>query len=113
MKTCVSSYSFSKLLNSGEHTQLSIIKLAKELGFDGIEFINLTPPKGTTCAEYALQLREECEKNRLEIVNYTIGSELLNAENFDKEIERLCGEVDIAVLLGAKGMRHDATGGFR
>ncbi|HZJ77592.1 MAG TPA: sugar phosphate isomerase/epimerase family protein [Clostridia bacterium] len=113
MKTCVSSYSFSKLTNSGEYDQLSIIKLAKEIGFDGIEFTQLAPPKGITPMEYALMLKEECAKNKLEIVNYTIGAEILNAENLDKEVERLCDEIDVAALLGVKGMRHDATGGYK
>ncbi len=112
MKTCVSSYSFSRLIGSGEQTQLSIIKIVKNMGFDGIEFTNLDPPKGTSPLDFAAQLREECAKNRLEIVNYTIGAELLNAESLDKEVERLYGEVDIAARLGAKGMRHDATRGF-
>jgi sugar phosphate isomerase/epimerase len=112
MKTSVSTYSFSKLIKSGEYTQLSVIRLAKSMGFDGIEFTNLLPPKGVEQKEYALDLREECAKNRIEVVNYTIGAELLNADSLDKEVERLYEQVDVAALLGAKGMRHDATRGF-
>ncbi|NLB36591.1 MAG: sugar phosphate isomerase/epimerase [Clostridiales bacterium] len=112
MKTSVSTYSFSKLIKSGEFTQLSVIRLAKNMGFDGIEFTNLEPPKGVEPKEYALELREECAKNKIDVVNYTIGAELLNAESLDKEVERLYEQADIAALLGAKGMRHDATRGF-
>ena len=40
MKICVSSYSFSQLLNRGLHTQLSVIQLAAELGLEGITAIH-------------------------------------------------------------------------
>ena len=111
MKTCVSSYSFQPMLSSGELTQLQLIGKVKEMGFDGIEFIDLMPEDGMSVEEYAKRLRDESEKKNLPIVNYTIGAELLNRP-LDVECERLFRQVDIAEILGASGMRHDATGGF-
>ena len=111
MKTCVSSYSFQPMLSSGELTQLQLIGKVKEMGFDGIEFIDLMPEDGMSVEEYAKRLRDESEKKNLPIVNYTIGAELLNRP-LDEECERLFRQVDIAEILGASGMRHDATGGF-
>lgn len=111
MKTCVSSYSFQPMLSSGELTQLQLIGKVKEMGFDGIEFIDLMPEDGMSVEEYAKRLRDESEKKNLLIVNYTIGAELLNRP-LDEECERLFRQVDIAEILGASGMRHDATGGF-
>ncbi len=111
MKTCVSSYSFQPLLKSGELNQLELISKVKEMGFDAIEFIDLSPHNGMEVKDYAKLLRDESERVGLPIVNYTIGAELLNRP-LKEETERLFGQVDIAEILGAKGMRHDATGGF-
>ncbi len=111
MKICVSSYSFQPMLKSGEISQLGLIKKVKEMGFDGIEFTDLSPENGLSEREYAQMLREESERLNLPIVNYTIGAELINRP-LDEECERLFGKVDVAAILGASGMRHDATGGF-
>ncbi|MEE1012298.1 MAG: sugar phosphate isomerase/epimerase family protein [Acutalibacteraceae bacterium] len=109
MKIGVSSYSFQQLISSGEETQLSIIKKAKDMGFDGIEFIDLSAPEGVSEAEYAKMLREESEKVGLPIIAYTISANLLSESGLDAEIERVCRKVDIAEILGAKCLRHDAA----
>lgn len=109
MKIGVSSYSFSQLINSGRETQLSIIKIAKEMGFDGIEFTDLNTPDGMTEAEYAQQIREESEKLGLPVIIYTIGANFLDEKGLDAEVERVCRKVDIAKILGAKKLRHDAA----
>ncbi|MGI6248448.1 MAG: sugar phosphate isomerase/epimerase family protein [Acutalibacteraceae bacterium] len=113
MKTCISSYSFNRLLQSGEYTQLSLVKLVKEMGFDAIEFTDLIVPENMRKADYATQIREECDKFCLPVANYTVGAELLGCSDFDEEIARICEQVDTAVILGAKGLRHDASGGFK
>ena len=58
MKIGVSSYSFQQLISSEEETQLSIMKKAKDMGFDGIEFIDLSAPDGVSEIEYAERIRE-------------------------------------------------------
>ena len=113
MKVSVTIYSFMQLISSGKKTPLECIGIAKEMGFDAIEFVDLCPENGLTQLEYAEILREESEKAGLPIVNYTIGADFLNCEDFNKEVERLCAQVDIAKILGAKGMRHDATVGYK
>lgn len=109
MKIGVSSYSFQQLISSGEESQLSIIKKAKEIGFDGIEFIDLSPAEGIGEAEYAAMLKEESEKVGLPITAYTISANLLSEEGLDAEVERVCKKIDIAAILGAKCLRHDAA----
>lgn len=109
MKIGVSSYSFSQLLNSGKETQLSIMKIAKEMGFDGIEFTDLSVPEGMTEAEYAKQIKAESERLDLPVIIYTISADFLSEKGLDAEVERVCRKVDIAKLLGAKKLRHDAA----
>ena len=111
MKTCVSSYSFSAYMNQNGKTQADLINLAKDMGFDAIEFTDLCPPEGMTQLEYAVVLREQAERAALPIANYTIGAQLLT-DDVSAEIARLCTQADVAAVLGAKGMRHDATGGW-
>ena len=113
MKFSVSSYSFQRLLNSGKYTQLDLISVAKEMGFDGIEYIDLMPTDGMSDLEYAAVLRNAAEKAGIEIVAYTIGADFLGEKGWEAEAQRLFSQVDVAEALGAKRMRHDATGGFK
>ncbi len=108
MKTAISSYSFQHAIHRGEETQHSIIAKAKAMGLDAIEFIDLCPPEGISEEDYAVSLRDEAAKENIAIAAYTVGADLLR-DDLDAEVERLCRKVDVAVLLGAKLLRHDAT----
>lgn len=112
MKIGVSSYSFQQLINSGKETQLTIMKKAKEMGFDGIEFIDLSAPEGMSETEFASLIREESEKLSLPVIAYTISANLLNDKGLEAEVERICRKVDVAEILGAGCMRHDAAWGM-
>ncbi len=68
MKYSVSSYSYSQLTSSGEYTEKQLIALAKEMGFDGIEFAEIHAPEGTDKLAYARELHKEAEKQELPIV---------------------------------------------
>lgn len=113
MKTAISSYSFSAMIRQGE-TQFTVISKAKELGFDAIEFTDLTPPQGVSELEFAAQLRDEANRCGIEICCYSVGADLLGGCGGDlaAECERLKRKVDVAAVLGAKLMRHDATFAF-
>ena len=110
MKYSVSSYSYSQLRNSGEYTEIELIALAKEMGFDGIEFAEIHTPEGKDKLEYAAELKAEADKVGIEIVCYCIGADFLKNEN---QVEDLKKEIDVAAALGVKLMRHDATSGFK
>ena len=110
MKLSVSSYSFNQYLKAGKMTLQDTVDKAAEMGFEGIEFIDL--PKDLPYAErlaLAKELRERVEKQGLSMVAYTIGARLWQPteELLRAEIERVKGEVDIAKALGAPLLRHD------
>lgn len=115
MKIGVSSYSFSNLVKQGTLTEFEIVKKANELGFDVLEFAGLTVPEGETLPSYASKIKKECDFVGIEMGNYTIFADFINGSDGDlnKEIDRLKGEINIAKILGAPGMRHDSTWGFK
>ena len=113
MKTSVSSYSYSNYMRQSGKNQLDLVALAKEMGFEAIEFTDLCAPEGVSQADFARQIRAEADRVGIDISSYTIGADFLNAEDLDKEVERLQGQVDIAAILGVRVMRHDATGGYK
>ena len=52
-------------------SQLNCIGLAKEIGFDAIELVEVIPHDGSSKTEYAKRLREECASTGMDISNYT------------------------------------------
>ncbi len=114
MQIGVSSYSYSPLVKSGDMQQIDVPLKAKEMGFDVLEFSTISVPEGRTLEDFAAELRRACDSAGIPVANYTIGADFLNGSEGDleAEIERVKGEVRIAEILGAPGMRHDASGGF-
>lgn len=113
MKWSLSSYSLSRYMNEGTLTQLGCISRAKELGFEYIEFSEIIPHDGSSKVEYAKRLREECDRLDMHISSLVVGADFLLPESgcVETEIKRVKEMVDIAHILGAKHMRHDATRG--
>lgn len=112
MKYAVSSYSFHSKIQSGEMTQLDTVRAAAEMGFDGIEFIDLTPCQNPTLADqlaYAKEIAQEATARGIEVVAYTVGANLFHtsAEASEREVSRMCGQIDVAHALGARVCRHD------
>ncbi len=109
MKLSVSSYSFAKYAKREKCNYEHICDLAKEMGFEGIEFINLDDKALMIECEplaEAKKIREYCAKIGLSVVAYAIGADFL-LEDIDAEIERICRCVDVCAELGAPVMRHD------
>ena len=67
MRYSVSIYSFMQYLQDGRLTPLSCIGKAKEMGFDGIEYVDFVFPKGEDPKDYAKRLREEAERTGIAI----------------------------------------------
>ncbi len=112
MKFSVSTYSLSGLVGKNGVTEKDLIKIAKDIGFDGIEFAEIHTPENKDKKEYAKELNEECKKVGIIPVQYSIGADFLN-NDIEKEIDRLKYEVEVAEILGVSGMRHDGTSGFQ
>lgn len=114
MQIGVSSYSFSRLVGKGEMTELEVVEKAREMGFDTLEFSTIHVPEGETLPSYAEKLRKACDRAGFRVANYTVPADFINGSGGDlrAEIERVKEEVRIAEVLGAPGMRHDATRGF-
>lgn len=115
MKIAVSSYSYSQLLKTGALNQFTCIAKAKEMGFDAIEFVDILPHDGSSVKEYAAKLKQEAQRLEMPISNFTFSADFLSGCNGDTraEIERVKGQIDIAEILGAKSVRHDATVGYK
>ena len=113
MNLAVSSYSFERLISSGEMTQLDCIAKAKEIGFDAIEFVDILPPQGVAIEEYAKVLAQECAQQGIRISCFTFGADFILGSNGDtqSEIERVKKKIDLAAILGVNLVRHDAARG--
>ena len=114
MKKSVTSYCFDRKLKSGELDLLQCVLCAAETGFDAIEFTDFMPPEGYSEREYAAVLREEADKNHIEISAFSVGAELLRSDGTVSRdaVERVKSKVDVAAALGCRVMRHDVTRGF-
>ena len=104
-----SSYSFQPYISRGEFAQIDSIKKAKELGFEAIEFTELSPYNGLSDIEYAKLIKKTADELDMKISAYAVGANLARRDKakLDAEIERLKHCVDVAFELGAKYMRHD------
>ena len=109
MKIAVSSYSFSQALYDGRMTIMDVIPKAKEMGFEGIEFVR----QGQTIEELkvlAPKLKAQAEEYGIEIISYMAGADFL-LNGIEKQVKDLKEEVEIAYLMGASRLRHDSTQG--
>ncbi len=111
IKTAVSSYSFSKAVAAGRLTEFDCVAKAAEMGFEGVEFSGLSPRAGESKTEYARALKAEAARCGIPIVNYCTTADFLK-NDFDRQVETLRGELELAAELGVPTMRHDATFGY-
>lgn len=111
MKIAVSTYSLEQEMSAGRMSQLDTVSKIRKMGADAVEFVDVRPPEGTSRLDYARRLGEACREAGLLVSNYTVGADFLKSSVKD-EVQRLQGELELAVALGAKSVRHDVTGGI-
>ncbi len=111
MKIGVSSYSFNHYLSETKCGYEKILEIAKEIGFSGVEFINLrneTWGEGDGEESIARRIREKADALGLAIPAYTVHANFL-CDDPEAEVARICHDLDISALLGAGVLRHDAS----
>lgn len=112
MKIGVSSYSYNHHMKATGADYFEVARLAKEHGFDAIEFLDIVKRDcDETAIDTARALKAHCEELGIEICAYTIGADLLNGRGGapEDEVARLCYNLDICKALGAPVMRHDVV----
>ncbi len=112
MKISVSSYSFQQYIKQGKLTQYDTVEEARKIGLEAIEFIDMCPKAEATLdeqKEYAYKIRSRADELGMTINAYTIGANLFRGsdEENEKEVKRLCDQLDVANILGVSVMRHD------
>jgi sugar phosphate isomerase/epimerase len=109
MKISVSSYSFNQYIGKGKIKLQDTVKLVAELGFSGIEFIDLPGDTYDEKRSLARELRQSADSHGLTIIAYSIGANLAlsTQSELDAEVSRICRQLEIANVMGCSVMRHD------
>ena len=110
MKTCISTYSFDRLLQTGKFTHYDAIDHVKALGIDAVE-LQLDakrPPVGESLESYADKLTSYARGLGLDVPILTVTANF-HCENPRAEVTRICACVDAAAACGIPMLRHDAT----
>ena len=104
----VSAYSFAKHMKATGADCFQIADLAKQMGFDAIEYTGaaLAGERAADDLELACRLRAHCEEIGLKIVALCQGADFLNRG--PEEVEKIKHHVDLAAAMGAPVVRHDA-----
>lgn len=110
MKIGVSTYSLSRAILAKEMSVLDVIDYTAEIGGQHVEIV----PFGFNLKENPAlidQIRDKASQLQIDISNYAIGANFANTneQEYEKEIERVMAEVDVAHRLGVKLMRHDVA----
>ena len=101
MKIGISSYSFEKYRKETGADLFEVCRLAREIGFDAIEFIDLGTPDPIATAK---ELRAYCKEIGLTIASHTIGADLVNGDEEEILSKLTAGtatDSDIWTLLSA------------
>lgn len=110
MKTCISTYSFDRLLKGGQFSHYDAIDQIKMLGMDAVE-LQLDakrPPEGESFESYTKKLATYARERGLDVPILTVTANF-HCEDPCAEVKRVCACVDVAAGCGIPMLRHDAT----
>ncbi|MBE6584303.1 MAG: sugar phosphate isomerase/epimerase [Ruminococcaceae bacterium] len=110
MKISVSSYSFAQYQNAGKLDMITTLEKAREMGFEAIEFTDLPGGDHEKKCELAAKLRKRADELGMDINAHTVSANLYRGNDADNayEVERIKRKLDVAKILGASVLRHDA-----
>lgn len=106
MKTCVSTYSFHRLVDKGELDLFGVIDKIHEMGIPAVE-----PVLDDKTLPLCGKLTEHARKLGLTVPIYTTGANFL-CPDVEAEIRRVEKHIDAASDAGIPLLRHDITHGF-
>jgi sugar phosphate isomerase/epimerase len=115
MKLGLSSYSLNREIARGAMTLEGTIDWAAAQGAECMELVPFAfrfDDPDTLAIDYGriAAIRKHARDAGIELVNYSVLANLLvEGEEREKAIERVCHEVDIAAELGMPRMRHDIS----
>ncbi len=106
MKIGVSSYSYHQAVSKGQMSIYDVVDTAAKQGFESLDFSVL--PDNEPVKEMAKKLGIRAKDAGIPVKNYAVSADFLK-NDVKSEVERLKGELEVALLLGAKTFRHDTT----
>lgn len=116
MRIGLSSYSLDREIESGRTTLFEAIDWAAENGAECLELVPFAfrfddAETGEINYELIDQVKKHAAKAGIALCNYSVLADFCKeGEALEKEIARVCHEVDIAAALGLSQMRHDVSG---
>ena len=113
MRCALSAYSMLRPLRAGKIDLLGVADFAHNLGYEGLEMLDMCWPKKGSLVDNAHRLRQRGEALGLAISSYTIHSNFaqMDAQRQRAEVERVKGAIDIGEELGVSRMRVESTNG--
>lgn len=111
MKTCISTYSFSRLISSGAMNHFDVLDKIHELGVPAAELVLDDNTSGGSPLEFACRLADHARRLGLDVPIYTTGANFC-CPDVEAEIRRVERHIDIAAEAGIPLLRHDITPGF-
>jgi len=116
MRIGLTSYSLDRDIAQGKMTLLEAIDWAAAHGAECMELVPFAfrfddKDTGKIDAAFIGQVKQRAKDAGIPLVNYSILADFCKeGEDLEKEIARVCHQVDIAAELGVPKMRHDVCG---
>ena len=117
MKLGISSYSFIRRIDDGSMDDAAILRTAKDLGYDAVEFADFAfrAPEGTDVLDYAKEVRAIADDVGITLSAYVMGADFAQntKEGLYKEVDRVKSHLAIAHALGVPFFRHDVMSSYQ